>query len=48
MIYYYHDTSMPLYALLVYAKNDKTDLTAQDRKAATALVQQLKTAWKKP
>jgi mRNA-degrading endonuclease RelE of RelBE toxin-antitoxin system len=44
VIYYYLDEDMPLYALLVYPKNAKTDLTQEDKRAATALVSALKTA----
>jgi mRNA-degrading endonuclease RelE of RelBE toxin-antitoxin system len=42
VIYYYCDESVPLYALLVYPKNAKTDLTPKDKRAATALVEVLK------
>jgi mRNA-degrading endonuclease RelE of RelBE toxin-antitoxin system len=34
VIYYYFDESLPLYALLVYPKNAKTDLTPDDKRAA--------------
>jgi hypothetical protein len=33
---------MPLYALLVYPKNTKIDLTAQDKRAVFAFVTALK------
>jgi hypothetical protein len=39
---------MPLYALLVYPKNAKADLTQDDKRAATALVAALKATRKKP
>ena len=42
VIYYYLDEAMPLYALLVYPKNVKTDLTQDDKRAVTALVAALK------
>ncbi|MDQ0441174.1 type II toxin-antitoxin system RelE/ParE family toxin [Methylobacterium persicinum] len=41
VIYYYHDAGMPLFALTAYAKNDRDDLTQQDRndlKQLTALL----------
>jgi hypothetical protein len=38
VIYYYYDETVPLYALLVYPKNAKTDLTQEDKKAASAFV----------
>ena len=42
VIYYYLDDHMPLYALLVYPKNAKTDLTSAEKKAVSALVETLK------
>jgi len=46
VIYYFLDDSMPLYALLVYAKNEKADLTPEDKRAASALVDSIKAARK--
>lgn len=46
VIYYYLDETMPLYALLVYAKNTKTDMTPDEKRAASALVALLKSARK--
>lgn len=48
VIYYYLDADLPLYALLIYPKNVKTDLTPADKKAALALVASLKAMRKKP
>ena len=31
VIYFFHDPGMPLFALTAYAKNERTDLTQQDR-----------------
>ena len=42
VIYFYFDDEMPLYALLVYGKAAKTDLTAQEKRSATMLVEALK------
>ena len=42
VIYYYLDETMPLYALLAYAKNAKTDMTPDEKRAASALVAMLK------
>ena len=47
VIYYFLDDSIPLYALLVYAKNKKADLTPEDKRAASALVDSIKAARKK-
>jgi mRNA-degrading endonuclease RelE of RelBE toxin-antitoxin system len=46
VIYYFLDDSIPLYALLIYAKNEKADLTQADRRAASALVEAIKDARK--
>ena len=46
VIYYFLDESMPLYALLVYAKAEKADLTPDDKRAASALVHSIKAARK--
>ena len=34
VIYYYHNESIPLYALDIYARNQKTNLSAGEKKAA--------------
>ena len=31
VIYFYHDTGMPLFALAAYAKNERSDVSQQDR-----------------
>ncbi|HSI39404.1 MAG TPA: type II toxin-antitoxin system RelE/ParE family toxin [Xanthobacteraceae bacterium] len=31
VIYFYHDPGMPLFALTAYAKNERADLSQQDR-----------------
>jgi hypothetical protein len=38
VIYYYHNESIPLYALNIYAKNQKTNLSAAEKKAARKTV----------
>ena len=42
VIYYFLDETVPLYALLVYPKNVKSDLTADEKRAALALVEAIK------
>jgi len=44
VIYYYYADSMPLYALLIYGKGEKTDLSAEDRRTVAALAEALKAA----
>ena len=34
VIYYYHNESIPLYALDIYAKNQKANLSAAEKRAA--------------
>lgn len=46
IIYYYLDDTMPLYALLAYAKNAKTDMTPDEKRMVSALVVALKAARK--
>jgi mRNA-degrading endonuclease RelE of RelBE toxin-antitoxin system len=43
VIYYFYDETVPLYALLAYPKNAKTDLTPDDKRAALTFVNALKT-----
>ncbi len=42
VVYYYLDTTIPIYALAMYAKNMKTDLTSQEKKALAQLAQAIK------
>ena len=46
VIYYYLDETMPLYALLAYAKNAKDDMTSEEKRTVAALAAALKAAWK--
>jgi len=47
IIYYYLDDTMPLYALLAYAKNDQEDLTPDEKRAVSALAAAIKATRKK-
>jgi hypothetical protein len=47
VIYYFLDDSTPLYALLVYPKNEKANLTEAEKQAASALVEAIKAARKR-
>ena len=38
VIYYYHNESIPLYALNIYAKNQKANLSAAEKEAARKVV----------
>jgi hypothetical protein len=46
VIYYYLDETMPLYALLAYAKNAKEDMTGDEKRVVASLAAALKAAWK--
>ena len=46
VIYYFLDETMPIYALLAYAKSARTDLSPDRKRAVSALVAALKAAWK--
>lgn len=41
VIYYFHDLSMPLMLFTVYAKNEKSDLSAAERREMRELVQRI-------
>ena len=46
VIYYVYDEMMPIYALLVYAKGARSEMTADQKKAVAALAAALKVAMK--
>lgn len=42
VIYYWYSEEAPIYALLVYAKNVRTDLTAAEKKTVAAIAKAIK------
>lgn len=42
VIYYYHNQSIPVYVLDIYAKNQKANLSGADKKAARKMVAAIK------
>jgi hypothetical protein len=42
VIYYFHDQDMPIYALLLYGKNERADLTPDERKSVAAFAAAIK------
>ena len=46
VIYYYHDSLMPLYLLTLFAKGDKANLTKAERNELAGLVDILVNIWK--
>ena len=47
MIYFYHDADMPLFALTAYAKNERADLSQQDKNDFRQLTTMLVDAFKR-
>jgi len=46
VIYYYLDEDLPLYALLLYGKGEKAELSAGERDAVAKVAASVKAAWK--
>jgi mRNA-degrading endonuclease RelE of RelBE toxin-antitoxin system len=46
-VIYFYDQDMPIYALLVYGKNERADLTAEQRKAVAAFAAAIKATRKR-
>ena len=46
IIYYYLDETIPLYALLAYAKNDQGDMTPDQERAVSVVAAAIKANWK--
>jgi hypothetical protein len=42
VIYYFYDREIPIYALLIYAKNERADLTAEQRKSVASFAAAIK------
>jgi hypothetical protein len=47
VIYYFYDQDLPVYALLIYGKNEQEDLTVKQRKAVTAFATAIKATRKR-
>lgn len=47
IIYYFYNTDHPILFVAIYAKNEKTDLSAQDKKQFTALVEEITAQWRR-
>lgn len=47
VIYYFHDRGMPIYALLLYGKSERADLTPGERKSAAAFAAAIKATRKR-
>jgi mRNA-degrading endonuclease RelE of RelBE toxin-antitoxin system len=42
VIYYFYDEEMPIYALLIYGKNERADLTPEQRKSVRTFATAIK------
>ncbi len=47
VIYYFYDQDLPIYALLVYGKNERADMTAEQRKSVAAFAAAIKATRKR-
>jgi hypothetical protein len=47
VIYYFYDRDMPIYALLIYGKNERADLTPEQRKSVGSFAFAIKSARKR-
>lgn len=47
VVYYFHNTDRPILLLAIYAKNEKADLTAAEKKQFTTLVKEILTQWRR-
>ena len=46
VIYYSYDQDVPIYALLIYAKNERADLTAEQRRSVASFAAAIKASRK--
>ncbi len=46
VIYFYHSEVMPLYLLAIFGKNEKANISAQEKKILSKLVKELVTHWR--
>lgn len=46
VIYYWHSDDAPIYALLAYGKNEKTDLKPEEAKAVAAFAKAIKASYR--
>ncbi|MEP7242429.1 MAG: type II toxin-antitoxin system RelE/ParE family toxin [Gammaproteobacteria bacterium] len=44
VVYYFYDQGLPIYALLIYGKNERADLTPEERKSVAAFAAAIKAA----
>jgi hypothetical protein len=47
VIYYFYNANFPLVLMALYAKNEKADLTARDKKALAADLKEITASWRR-
>lgn len=47
VIYYFYNEDFPVVLMALYAKNEKADLTARDKKALTYGLKEIMASWRK-
>ena len=47
VVYYFHANDVPIFLLAVYAKNEKADLTAAEKKEFASLLKELVGQWRR-
>lgn len=47
VIYYFYSEDFPVLLLALYAKNEKSDLTAREKKTFVTLVQEIVSQWRR-
>jgi hypothetical protein len=47
VIYYFYNTDFPAVLMALYAKNEKADLTARDRKALADTLKEIMASWRR-
>ena len=47
VIYYFYNADHPVFIVAIYAKNEKADLSAQDKKKFSALVKEITAQWQR-
>jgi mRNA-degrading endonuclease RelE of RelBE toxin-antitoxin system len=47
VVYYFHDDSVPIFLLAIYAKNEKGDLSAAEKKELSILMKEMISQWRR-
>ena len=47
VVYYFYDNDIPIYALLIYAKNERADLTSEQRESVASFAAAIKASRKR-